>query len=151
MCGSLQQDKQDLQAQLDTMGTFGEQAMPYLVADKLLGRQVVIVTEEGVDLRRRSRRRAGRSISPGAEILTTLTVRPTMAAGHRGTASTWRRCWGRRDHLAERADDGGCALARPVAWRSDPVGDLSGGPDELGELLSQGFLTRRLRISRTRR
>ena len=47
----LQQEQQDLQAQLDTMNTFSDQAMPYLVGDKLFGRQVVIVTQEGVDPR----------------------------------------------------------------------------------------------------
>ena len=37
----------DLQSQLGTMGTFAEQAVPYLVGGRLATRQVVVVSEEG--------------------------------------------------------------------------------------------------------
>ncbi len=136
---NLLQDKQDLQGQLDTMGTFGEQAMPYLVGDKLLGRQVVILTEEGVDAKAVAETRRALDLS-GAEVLTTLTVRPTMSGGtptaqHElatllGLSSTTSP-----DQLVSEA-------ARSLAQRlaTDPGGDLSGRPDPLGEMLSQGFL-----------
>jgi hypothetical protein len=135
----LQKNVLDQQSELDTMSTFGEQAMPYLVGDSLLGRQVVIVTEEGVDARAIAETRRALDLS-GAEILTTLTVRPTMSgetptAQHElatllGLSSTTSS-----DLLASEA-------ARSLAQRlaTDPGGDLSGRPDPLGEMLSQGFL-----------
>jgi hypothetical protein len=137
---NLLQEKQDLESELSTVSTFGEQAMPYLVGDRLLGRQVIIVTEEGVDTRAIAETRRALELS-GAEILTTLTVRPSMsgeaAAAQRelaallGLSSTTSP-----DLLAPEA-------ARSLAQRlaTDPGGDLSGGPDPLGGLLSQGFLT----------
>lgn len=136
---NLLQGKQDLQSELDTMNTFGEQAMPYLVGNTLLGRQVVIVTEEGVDARAIAETRRALELS-GAEILTTLTVRPTMS----GETPTAQRelatllglsATTSSDLLASEA-------ARSLAQRlaTDPGGDLSGKPDPLGEMLSQGFL-----------
>ena len=136
----LQQEQQDLQAQLDTMNTFSDQAMPYLVADELFGRQVVIVSQEGVDPRALAETRRALDLS-GAEILTTLTVRPTMAADTPASSSDLATLLGLSqttppDVLTREA-------ARTLANRlaRDPTGDLSGGPDELGDLLSQGFLT----------
>ncbi len=136
----LQKDQLDLQAELDTMNTFSEQAMPYLVADELFGRQVVLVTQEGVDPRAIAQTRRALDLS-GAEILTTLTVRPTMAADTPASRSDLATLLGLSqttppDVLTTEA-------ARTLADRlaTDPAGDLSAFPDELGELLSQGFLT----------
>jgi copper transport outer membrane protein MctB len=136
----LQKEQLDLQAQLDTMSAFSEQAMPYLVGDKLFGRQVVIVTQEGVDARAIAETRRGLDLS-GAEILTTLTVRPTMAAETPATRSDLATLLGLSqttppDVLTTEA-------ARSLADRlaTDPAGDVPSTPDELGELLSQGFLT----------
>jgi Copper transport outer membrane protein, MctB len=136
----LLQEKQGLESELDTVITFGEQAMPYLVGDRLLGRQVVMVTEEGVDARAIAETRRALELS-GAEILTTLTVRPTMsgetAAAQRELATLLRMSSTTSpDELAPQAAR---SLARRLA--TDPGGDLSGRPDPLGELLSQGFLT----------
>jgi hypothetical protein len=136
----LQKEQLDLQAQLDTMDAFSEQAMPYLVADELFGRQVVIVTQDGVDPRAITETSRALDLS-GAEILTTLTVRPTMAAGTPASRSDLATLLGLSqttppDVLTTEA-------ARTLADRlaKDPAGDLSGAADELGELLSQGFLT----------
>jgi hypothetical protein len=136
----LQEDQQDLQAQIDMMNTFSDQAMPYLVADELFGRQVVVVTQEGVDPRALAETRRALDLS-GAEIVTTLTVRPTMAADTPASSSDLATLLGLSqttppDVLTTEA-------ARTLADRlaSDPADDLSGGPDQLGELLSQGFLT----------
>jgi hypothetical protein len=125
----LQKDQLDLQAELDTMNTFSEQAMPYLVADELFGRQVVLVTQEGVDPRAIAQTRRALDLS-GAEILTTLTVRPTMAADTPASRSDLATLLGLSqttppDVLTTEA-------ARTLADRlaTDPA-----------ELLSQGFLT----------
>jgi hypothetical protein len=135
----LQTNFLDLQSQLNTMNTFSEEAMPYLVGETLFGQQVVIVTEEGVDARAVAETRRALDLS-GAEILTTLTVRPTMAgetpasqhelADLLGLSSTTSS-----DQLSR---DAARSLARRLA--TDPGGDLSGQPDLLGEMLSQGFL-----------
>ncbi len=92
----LQQEQQDLQAQLDTMNTFSDQAMPYLVADELFGRQVVVVTQEGVDPRalaetRRALDLSGRGDPDDAD------RPPDHGGGHPGLERpTSRRCWGCR-------------------------------------------------------
>ena len=136
----LLRDKQDLQSQLDVMTTFGEQAMPYLVGDQLLGRQVVIVTEEGVDAQAIAQTRRALELS-GAEIMTTLTVRPTMAAETPAAQRELAALLGLSTTTA--SDVLAPEAARWLAGRlaTDPASDLSGEPDPLGEMLSQGFLT----------
>lgn len=136
----LLQERQDLESNLETMSAFGEQAMPYLVGGRLLGRQIVIVTEEGVDTRAIAETRRALELS-GSEILTMLTVRPTMAGDTPTAQRELTTLLGlpsttSPDLLAPEA-------ARSLAERlaTDPGGDLSGRPDPLGELLSQGFLT----------
>ncbi|MEO8423765.1 MAG: copper transporter [Actinomycetota bacterium] len=136
----LQKEKLDLESELDTLGAFGEQALPYLVADALFGRQVVIVTEEGVDPRAMAETRRALDLSD-AEILTMLTVRPSMSgetpAAHRELATLLGLSSTTSSDLL--ASEAARSLARRLA--TDPVGDLSGQPDPLGEMLSQGFLT----------
>ena len=136
----LQEEQQYLQTQLDTMNTFSEQAMPYLVADELFGRQVVVVTQEGVDPRAVAQTRRALDLS-GAQILTTLTVRPTMAADTPAARSDLATLLGLSQTTP--ADVLTTEAARTLADRlaKDPAEDLSTAPDTLGELLSQGFLT----------
>lgn len=136
----LLQEKQDLQSNLDIMSSFGEQAMPYLVGGRLLGRQVVIVTEEGVDTRAIAETRRALELS-GSEILTTLTVRPTMSGGTPTAQRELATLLGLSSNTSPDllAPEAARSLAARLA--TDPGGDLSGRPDPLGELLSQGFLT----------
>lgn len=136
----LQQEQQDLQTQLDTMNTFSEQALPYLVADDLFGHQVVIVTQEGVDPRAIAEARRALDLS-GAQIVTTLTVRPTMAADTPASRSDLATLLGLSQ--ATPANVLTTQAARMLADRlaHDPAEDLSGAPDDLGTLLSQGFVT----------
>ena len=135
----LQKEKVDLESQLNTMTAFGEQAMPYLVGDTLLGRRVVIVTEEGVDARAIAETRRALELS-GAEILTTLTVRPSMsgdtAAAQRDLAVLLGLSATTSSDLL--ASEAASSLAQRLA--TDLGGDLSVRPDPLGEMLSQGFL-----------
>ena len=129
----------DLQSQLATMNAFGDQAMPYLVAGTLTGEQVVVVTEEGVDARAISEAQKALDLS-GAGVLTTLTVRSTMAADSPATKRDLATLLGQSQSTPadQLASDAAQALAERLA--KDPRGDLSGNPDVLGELLSQGFL-----------
>jgi copper transport outer membrane protein MctB len=136
----LQKDNQDLESELDAMSTSGEQALPYLVGDTLFGRQVVIVTEEGVDARAIAETRRALDLS-GAEILTTLTVRPTMSGETPASQRELAIVLGLSSTTSAEllAPEAARSLARRLA--TDLTGDLSGRPDLLGELLSQGFLT----------
>ena len=130
----------DLQSELETMGTFTDQALPYIVGDKLLGDQVVIVTEEGVDARALSETRRALDLS-GADVLTVFTIRPTMAAG----SSATQRDLAALLSLSETTppDELMVAAARALADRlaREPAIDLPGATDVLGALLSQGYLT----------
>ena len=136
----LQKNLSDLQSQLTTMDAFSEQAMPYLVGDQLFGRPVVIVTEEGVDARGIAQTRRALDLS-GAEVLTTLTVRPTMSGESPAAQRDLAALLGLSATTApvELSSEAARSLARRLA--TDPSGDLSGRPDILGEMLSQGFLT----------
>ena len=129
----------DLRSQLATMTAFGDQAMPYLVAGRLTGTQVVVVTEEGVDARAITETRKALDLA-GANVLTTLTVRPTMAADSQVTKRDLATLLGQSQSTPadQLALDAAQALAGRLA--KDPRGDVSGSPDVLGELLSQGFL-----------
>lgn len=136
----LQRERLDLESELDAMNASGDQALPYLVDNRLFGRQVVIVTEEGVDARAIAETRRAIELS-GAEILTTLTVRPAMSAETPAAQRELATVLGLSSTTS--ADllvpEAARALARRLA--TDLGGDLSGRPDPLGELLSQGFLT----------
>ncbi|MGZ8571135.1 MAG: copper transporter [Actinomycetota bacterium] len=136
---NLLQERQDLQSELDTMDTFGEQSMPYLVGGRLLGRQVIIVTEEGVDSRAVSETRRALELA-GAEILTTLTVRQTMSGGTPTAQRELATLLGLSSTTSPEVlvSEAARSLAQRLA--TDPGGDVSGPPDPLGEMLSQGFL-----------
>lgn len=129
----------DLQSQLATMNAFGDQAMPYLVAGTLTGKQVIVVTEQGVDARAISETGKALDLS-GAEVITTLTIRPTMAGDNPASKRDLATLLGQAQSTP--ADQLALEAAQALAGRlaHDPRGDLSGSPDVLGELLSQGFL-----------
>jgi hypothetical protein len=135
----LQKERLDQGSQLDTWNTFGEQAMPYLVGDTLFGRQVVIVTEEGVDARALAETRRALDLS-GAEIKTTLTVRPSMSAETPAAQRELATLLGSSSTTPPEllVSEAARSLAQRLA--ADPGGDVSGRPDPLGEMLSQGFL-----------
>ena len=130
---------QEHQDELARMNAFAEQAMPYLVDSTLIGVQVIVVTQEGVDGGAAAQTRMALDLA-GADVITTLTVQPTMAAqapsAHRDLAA-----------ILSLPDDtsaqdltaaAGGALAGRLA--TDPALDPN-GVDLLGEMLSQGFLT----------
>ena len=122
----LQQEQQDLQTQLDTMNTFSEQAMPYLVADELFGRQVVVVTQEGVDPRALAETRRALDLS-GAQILTTLTVRSTMAADTPASRSDLATLLGLSQTTPSEVLTTEAARTLADRLAKDPAGDLSSG------------------------
>jgi hypothetical protein len=130
----------ELQSELGTMGTFTDQALPFIVGDKLLGERVVIVTEEGVDARALSEARRALDLS-GCEVLTVLTVRPTMAAASSTAQRDLATLLGVSQTVPpdELMDQAARTLADRLA--NDPAIDLAGTTDVLGAMLSQGFLT----------
>ncbi len=129
----------DLRSQLGTMGAFAEQAMPYLVGDRLATRQVVVVTQDGVDDSALAQGRRALDLA-SAEVLTTLTVRPAMAAATPTAQRDLARLLGLPDGTDP--DQLTTMMAQSLARRlaEDPT-TLTPSTDVLGELLSQGFLT----------
>ena len=143
---SLQSDLSDtrasvdnLRAQLATMNAFADQAMPYLVGQKLATEQVVVVTQDGVDARAISQVRRALDLS-GAQVLTTLTVRSTMAAATPTSQRDLATLLSMPPGTSADALAGAAAKSLADRLAKDPRGDLSGGPDMLGDMLSQGFL-----------
>ena len=146
----LQKNLSDLQSQLATMDAFSEQAMPYLVGDELFGRQAVIVTEEGVDARAVAQTRRALDLS-AAEVLTTLTVRPTMSGSRRRRSMTSRRCSGcppprRRSNCRPRPPGRSLGVSPRIRTAIFP-----GGPTSSARCSRKGSSPRRRRTSRTRR
>ncbi|MGZ4147813.1 MAG: copper transporter [Actinomycetota bacterium] len=137
--GDLRASVDNLRAQLATMNAFADEAMPYLVGQKLAGEQVVVVTEDGVDARAVAEIRRALDMA-GAQVLTTLTVRSSMAAATPSSQRDLAILLGMAPGTS--ADELAGAAARSLADRlaKDPRGDLSGSPDLLGDMLSQGFL-----------
>jgi hypothetical protein len=129
-----------LQSDLETMGTFTDQALPYIVGDKLLGERVVVVTEEGVDARALTETRRALDLS-GCEVLTVLTVRPAMAAASSATQRDLATLLGVSETLPPGDLMRRAALALADRLATDPSIDVSGRTDVLGAMLSQGFVT----------
>jgi hypothetical protein len=142
----LQKDLDDLRGtvteqrrQIATMNAFVEQAVPYVVSDRLFGRPVVVVTQDGVEDATLAEARRVLDLS-GANVLTTLTVRADMAADDPSARSDLAALLGMSptsspDQLAAAA---AAALGTRLATVPDPTGE---GDDVLGELLSAGFVT----------
>jgi copper transport outer membrane protein MctB len=139
--GDLRTTVDDLQTRLGTMNAFAEEALPYLVGSRLAGRQVVIVTQDGIDGETLDSTQSALDLA-GGEVLTTLSVSPEMAAGAAGSQEDLADILGVSEttppeDLASRA---AARLAERLADEPRPLGE-PGVPDFLGELLSQGFVT----------
>ncbi len=121
------------------MNAFAEQAMPYLVDATLIGQQVIVVTQDGVDGGALAETRTALDLA-GADVITTLTVQPTMAAQTPNAQRDLAAILGLPDGTS--AQELSTAAGRAVALRlaTDPALDPT-ATDVLGELLSQGFLT----------
>jgi hypothetical protein len=135
----LRSSDQDNESELARMNAFAEQAMPYLVDATLIGQQVVVVTQDGVDGGAVAETRTALDLA-GADVITTLAVQPTMAAQTSNAQRDLAAILGLPDSTSaqELATAGGRAIALRLA--TDPAVDPTGA-DVLGELLSQGFLT----------
>lgn len=131
--------EQELRSELASVTGFAEQAMPYLVASTLIGEQVIMVTQEGVDGGALAETRTALDLG-GADVITTLTVQPTMAAQTANAQGDLASALGLPDSTS--AQELATAAGRAVALRlaTDPATDLAEA-DVLGALLSQGFLT----------
>lgn len=135
----LRRTYQDSQSELARMNAFAEQALPYLVDASLIGEQALVVTQDGVDGDAIAQTRTALDLA-GAEVITTLTVQPTMAAQTPNAQGDLAFVLGLSESTS--AHELATAAGRAVALRlaTDPGVDPT-GTDVLGELLSQGFVT----------
>jgi hypothetical protein len=142
----LQKDLDDLREtvteqrrEIATLNAFVDQAVPYVVSDRLFGRPVVVVTQDEVEEATLAEARRVLDLS-GANVLTTLTIRADMAGDDPSARSDLATLLGMPatsppDQLATAAAS---ALATRLATVPDPEGEAD---DLLGELLSAGFVT----------
>lgn len=137
---SLRSSVDEARSQLGTMNAFAEQAMPYMVASTLSGQQVILVTEEGVDTVALGQTRTVLDLA-GATRLTTLTVHPSVAAQSSASRQQLASLLGMAPGATPQELETAAARALADRLSRDPRADLSGDPDLLGQLLSQGFLT----------
>jgi len=122
-----------------TLSAFSEQALPFLVSDRLFGRPVVIVTQDGVEEATLTEVRRALDLS-GASILTTLTVRAEMTAGDPSSLAELAAIVGLPSTTPP--EDLSSAAATELAERLATVPSGTGAQaDLLGELLSGGFIT----------
>ena len=137
--GDLNASIAELRDELDTMNAFVDQAMPYVLGAALSGRQVVIVTQEGIEGGTVSGVRSALEAA-GAEILTTLSVRAQMAAETPATQRTLADLLGLpvSSDPSQLAEDAAGRLATRLS--TDPVGEPP-ADDFLGGLLEEGFVT----------
>ena len=135
----LRHSDEDRRSELARMNAFAEQAMPYLVDASLIGEQVIVVTQDGVDGTAVAETRTALDLA-GADVITTLTVQPTMAAQTPNAQRDLAAVLGLPDGTS--AQELSAAAGDAVALRlaTEPAVDPA-GTDVLGELLSQGFLT----------
>jgi hypothetical protein len=135
----LRQTVTDQRQEIATLAAFGEQALPFLVSDRLFGRPVVIVTQDGVEDATLTEARRALDLS-GATILTTLTARPEMAAGDPSSRAGLAEIVGLPATTApeELSSAAGTQLAGRLATAPAPEGAQD---DLLGELLRAGFIT----------
>lgn len=135
----LRQTVTEQRRDLATLTAFGEQALPYLVSDRLFGRPVVIVTQDGVEDATLAEARRALDLS-GANILTTLTVRAEMVADDPSTRAELAGIVGMPETSAP--DELAAAAAGELAQRLATAPGAAGADDDLlGDLLSAGFVT----------
>jgi hypothetical protein len=135
----LRRTDQDIQSELARMNAFAEEAMPYLVDAALIGEQVIVVTQDGVDGNALAETRTALDLA-GADVITTLTVQPTMAAETPNTQRDLAAILGLPDSTSAQELSAAAASAVALRLAADPAVDPAVG-DVLGELLSQGFMT----------
>jgi hypothetical protein len=139
--GELRATVGDLQDRLGAMSAFADQALPHLVESQLSDREIVIVTQDGVEDGSVDQAREALDLA-GAVVLTTLSVRPEMAAETAESRRALAELLGMpestppEDLSATAAD----LLATRLSLEPDPIAE-PGSEDLLGVLLSEGFVT----------
>jgi hypothetical protein len=135
---SLREQITELRAQTGRMGAFSDAALPYLTRDRLLGQQVVIVSQDGVDdtvLGEAQRALA----DAGAETVAVLHARDQIASTDPDTQGRLGQIIG---HPTALAVDLPSLTAAALAERlSHTRGQTDPSRDLLDQLLSDGFLT----------
>jgi hypothetical protein len=143
--GVLQSELADLRSDFDrqrdtlrSLVNLGDQSLPFLVEERLAGRDVVLLTHDGVDDAALASARQALELS-GARVVTTLWVQPRMTAASPVDATALIQAAGLPTETAP--EDVPQLAAESLAGR------LAGGPDSadpdrdiLGRLLSEGFV-----------
>jgi hypothetical protein len=135
----LRQTVTEQRQELATLSTFTDQALPFLVSDRLFGRPVVIVTQDGVEDATLTETRRALDLS-GATILTTLTVRPEMAAEDPSSSADLAAIVGLPATSPPEDLSSGAATQLAARLATAPA-DAAAQDDLLGALLSAGFVT----------
>jgi hypothetical protein len=135
----LRQTVTEQRQEIATLSAFSEQALPFLVSDRLFGRPVVVVTQDGVEDATLTEARRALDLS-GATILTTLTVRPEMAADDASSRSDLAPIVGLP--ATSPPEELSTAAATQLAGRLATAPSGTAAQDDLlGELLNAGFVT----------
>ena len=135
--------------QADQFQTYADEAFPFLAANRLVGRDVLVVTQTGVDAATLNNVDEALGLS-GAKVVNTLIVRPTIAAATTGDQKTLAADLGASpqtaaaqlprlaaEMIATRLHDGAPSTIRPNQ------------EDLLAGLLSDGFLDTSAPVSDT--
>ena len=134
----LRQDIDEREAQAGGMEAFADAALPYLIRDRLLGTQVVVMTHDGVEGTVLAET-LGALTDAGAEIVAVLTTRDAIAGADAETQAQLRTILGMPTGATVGPEDVADALAARLASGREPLEDPE--TDVLDGLLSAGFVT----------
>jgi hypothetical protein len=127
----------EVRAEVAALDGFAEATLPYLTSDRLVGTQVVVVSQEGVEdaVLGQTQRSL---VESGAEVLAVLAARNELASRDPETQAGLAEILQRPDALPEDLPSlAAAAIAERLALGN---GIGSPGEDLLNELLSAGFL-----------
>jgi hypothetical protein len=138
--GALRQQVSQLQSEVAALNRFMTQAQPQLIAGKLAGREVVLVTMEGVDPSEVDGVRKALQ-QAGATVVAELVATSRMGVPDQKSESDLEAAIGATTSPSTPADlsaEAATVLAQRLAAGPDPS-----GPDVLRQLISGGFLALR--------
>ncbi|HSJ51771.1 MAG TPA: copper transporter [Actinomycetota bacterium] len=131
------QEIDELRAQLEALNAFAGGAAPYLTANRLLGEQVVVVAQEGIEdgLIGQTQRSL---VDAGANLVAVVSARRQLASEDPDTRSRLAEALG---SFGSAGDDLAPLAATRLAERlANGSGGASAEEDVLARLLSEGFL-----------
>lgn len=127
----------DQRVQLDKLNEFSDGVLPVLTRGRLVGRQVVVVTDQGAIDDGLSDRVIDALRTADADVLAALRIDPRMSASNAATRNALADAIGVSASTSARALEGKAAgaLARRLARADQPPDDV------LGRLQDAGFIT----------